>query len=147
MRKGKNSSGSHVICSGPTVRTFEDKLFLEAGFGRVLQNKRKGVSRSAKRAVYTATFIPSNELCSSKNVPRPGMTSPGSSPAILVGIDRFMSECRALTNLIGNGVATIVVSRWEKELDKEVLNANLRKPKSVGPHDLAPCETQSLSSD
>ena len=42
-----------------------------------------------------------------------------------------MSECRALTNLIGNGVATIVVSRWEKELDKEVLNANLRKPKSI----------------
>ena len=56
---------------------------------------------------------------------------PIASLAILVGIDRFMSECRALTNLIGNGVATIVVSRWEKELDKEVLNANLRKPKSV----------------
>ena len=56
---------------------------------------------------------------------------PIASLAILLGIDRFMSECRALTNLIGNGVATIVVSRWEKELDKEVLNANLRKPKSV----------------
>ena len=56
---------------------------------------------------------------------------PIASLAILVGIDRFMRECRALTNLIGNGVATIVVSRWEKELDKEVLNANLRKPKSV----------------
>jgi aerobic C4-dicarboxylate transport protein len=37
--------------------------------------------------------------------------------AILVGIDKFMSECRALTNVIGNGVATIVVSRWEGELD------------------------------
>ncbi len=36
--------------------------------------------------------------------------------AILVGIDKFMSECRALTNVVGNGVATIVVSRWEKEL-------------------------------
>jgi aerobic C4-dicarboxylate transport protein len=56
---------------------------------------------------------------------------PIASLAILVGIDRFMSECRALTNLVGNGVATIVVSRWEKELDKDVLNANLRKPKSV----------------
>ncbi|HEY6839962.1 MAG TPA: hypothetical protein VI114_02010, partial [Chthoniobacterales bacterium] len=59
--------------------------------------------------------------------------------AILVGIDRFMSECRALTNMIGNGVATIVVSRWEKELDKDVLNNNLRKPKSLV--DLAPGET------
>jgi aerobic C4-dicarboxylate transport protein len=38
--------------------------------------------------------------------------------AILVGIDKFMSECRALTNVVGNGVATIVVSRWENELDK-----------------------------
>ena len=33
--------------------------------------------------------------------------------AIIVGIDKFMSECRALTNLIGNGIATIVISRWE----------------------------------
>jgi aerobic C4-dicarboxylate transport protein len=64
---------------------------------------------------------------------------PIESLAILVGIDRFMSECRALTNMIGNGVATIVVSRWEKELDKNVLNDNLRKPKSLV--DLAPEET------
>jgi aerobic C4-dicarboxylate transport protein len=41
---------------------------------------------------------------------------PIESLAILVGIDRFMSECRALTNLIGNGVATLVVSRSEGEL-------------------------------
>lgn len=37
--------------------------------------------------------------------------------ALILGVDRFMSEARALTNLVGNGVATIVVSRWEKELD------------------------------
>jgi aerobic C4-dicarboxylate transport protein len=42
---------------------------------------------------------------------------PIQSLALLVGIDKFMSECRALTNVVGNGVATIVVSRWEKELD------------------------------
>jgi aerobic C4-dicarboxylate transport protein len=36
---------------------------------------------------------------------------------LLLGIDRFMSEARALTNIIGNAVATIVVARWEKELD------------------------------
>jgi aerobic C4-dicarboxylate transport protein len=53
---------------------------------------------------------------------------PIESLALLVGIDRFMSECRALTNLIGNGVATVVVSRWEKELSAETLNANLRRP-------------------
>ncbi|KWT64214.1 C4-dicarboxylate transport protein [Hyphomicrobium sulfonivorans] len=41
--------------------------------------------------------------------------------AIVLGIDKFMSECRALTNFIGNGVATIVVAAWEGELDREAL--------------------------
>ncbi len=45
--------------------------------------------------------------------------------ALILGIDRFMSEARALTNMIGNGVATIVVARWEKELDLAVLKAEL----------------------
>jgi aerobic C4-dicarboxylate transport protein len=39
--------------------------------------------------------------------------------ALILGIDRFMSEARALTNFVGNGVATIVVSKWENELDTE----------------------------
>ena len=51
---------------------------------------------------------------------------PIESLALLVGIDRFMSECRALTNLIGNGVATVAISRWEKEVSVETLNTNLR---------------------
>ncbi len=50
---------------------------------------------------------------------------PIQSLAILLGIDKFMSECRALTNLIGNGVATIVVSRWERELDSKQLHEAL----------------------
>lgn len=41
--------------------------------------------------------------------------------ALILGIDRFMSEARALTNLIGNGVATIIVARWENELDRPQL--------------------------
>ena len=44
-------------------------------------------------------------------------TIPVAGLALILGIDRFMSEARALTNLVGNGVATVVVSRWEKELD------------------------------
>ena len=51
---------------------------------------------------------------------------PIASLALLVGIDRFMSECRAITNLIGNGVATVVISRWEREVSAETVNANLR---------------------
>ena len=46
--------------------------------------------------------------------------------ALILGIDRFMSEARAITNFIGNGVATIVVSRWEGELDREALQRELR---------------------
>ncbi|MDO4640423.1 MAG: dicarboxylate/amino acid:cation symporter [Neisseria sp.] len=45
--------------------------------------------------------------------------------ALILGIDRFMSECRALTNLVGNACATIVVARWENALDKDQLNAAL----------------------
>jgi aerobic C4-dicarboxylate transport protein len=50
--------------------------------------------------------------------------------ALLVGIDRFMSECRALTNLIGNGVATVVVSRWEKEVTPAQLRENMARERS-----------------
>ncbi len=46
-------------------------------------------------------------------------TIPVAGLALILGVDRFMSEARALTNLVGNGVATIVVSKWEKELDEE----------------------------
>ncbi|HEY6720634.1 MAG TPA: dicarboxylate/amino acid:cation symporter [Burkholderiales bacterium] len=57
---------------------------------------------------------------------------PIQSLAILVGIDKFMSECRALTNLVGNGVATIVISRWENELDKDKLHEAMAHPVELG---------------
>jgi len=57
---------------------------------------------------------------------------PIQSLALLVGIDKFMSECRALTNVIGNGVATIVVSRWEHELDPAKLREALTRPRENG---------------
>jgi aerobic C4-dicarboxylate transport protein len=52
-------------------------------------------------------------------------TIPLAGMAIILGIDKFMSECRALTNIIGNGVATIVVSRWENGLDHAKMDATL----------------------
>jgi aerobic C4-dicarboxylate transport protein len=57
---------------------------------------------------------------------------PVQSIAIILGIDKFMSECRALTNLIGNGVATIVISRWEGELDADKLHETMAHPITVG---------------
>jgi len=50
---------------------------------------------------------------------------PVAGMALILGVDRFMSECRALTNFIGNAVATLVVSRWEGQLDREKLAAAL----------------------
>jgi aerobic C4-dicarboxylate transport protein len=47
--------------------------------------------------------------------------------AIVLGIDKFMSECRALTNLTGNGVACIIVAWWEGELDRKKLEAGLNR--------------------
>ncbi len=51
-------------------------------------------------------------------VPLAGMT-------LILGVDRFMSECRALTNLVGNTVATVVVAKWENQLDKTKLDKTL----------------------
>jgi aerobic C4-dicarboxylate transport protein len=50
---------------------------------------------------------------------------PVAGMALILGVDRFMSECRSLTNFIGNAVATIVVTRWENALDKEQFDAAL----------------------
>jgi aerobic C4-dicarboxylate transport protein len=52
-------------------------------------------------------------------------TIPVAGMALLIGIDRFMSMFRAVVNMIGNGVATVVVARWEHELDKATLQKNL----------------------
>jgi aerobic C4-dicarboxylate transport protein len=52
-------------------------------------------------------------------------TIPVAGMALLLGIDRFMSMARALVNMVGNGVATLVVARWEGEIDRKTLERNL----------------------
>ena len=59
--------------------------------------------------------------------------------ALILGIDRFMSECRALTNFIGNALAAIVVAGWEKALDRDALHRALRG--EPAPLAAAPIET------
>ncbi len=51
--------------------------------------------------------------------------------ALILGIDRFMSEARAITNLIGNGVATIVVAKWERALDLKKAKTTLTRPSAT----------------
>jgi aerobic C4-dicarboxylate transport protein len=52
---------------------------------------------------------------------------PVAALAVLVGVDRFMSQCRALVNLIGNCVATLVVANWEKQLDHTAMSLELKR--------------------
>ena len=58
---------------------------------------------------------------------------PVAGMALILGVDRFMSECRALTNFTGNAVAAIVVSRWERGLDAAALKAALNPKKAPPP--------------
>ncbi|MTW12793.1 C4-dicarboxylate transporter DctA [Pseudoduganella eburnea] len=59
-------------------------------------------------------------------------TIPVAGMALILGIDRFMSECRALTNFCGNGVAALVVAKWEGELDNATLQRELANPTPLG---------------
>jgi aerobic C4-dicarboxylate transport protein len=54
-------------------------------------------------------------------------TIPVAGMALILGIDRFLSMCRALVNFVGNAVATLVIARWENELDTSALRQNLRE--------------------
>jgi aerobic C4-dicarboxylate transport protein len=56
-------------------------------------------------------------------------TVPIAGMALILGIDRFMSECRALTNLVGNACATVVVAKWDKALDKDIFDQTMKDSK------------------
>ena len=68
---------------------------------------------------------------------------PVAGMALILGVDRFMSECRSLTNFIGNAVATIVVSRWEGKLDQ----AQLQLAMQGGAISAAPCAHQPVAAE
>jgi aerobic C4-dicarboxylate transport protein len=65
-------------------------------------------------------------LASTGSVPVAGM-------ALILGVDRFMSEARAITNFIGNAVATLVVAKWDGEFDPSKAGEILAKPGSAAP--------------
>ncbi|MEP7274489.1 MAG: cation:dicarboxylase symporter family transporter, partial [Acidobacteriota bacterium] len=80
----------------------------ELGILLILLLTSKGAAAVTGGGFITLTAT----LASTGAIPVAGLT-------LLLGIDRFMSEARAITNLIGNGVATIVIARWENEFDHE----------------------------
>ena len=84
------------------------------------------LSSKGAAAVTGGGFITlSASLQAIGTVPMAGLT-------LLLGVDRFMSEMRALTNLVGNGVATIVVAKWEQELDENRMSRALAGEQEVG---------------
>jgi aerobic C4-dicarboxylate transport protein len=64
--------------------------------------------------------------------------------ALILGIDRFMSEARALTNLVGNGVATLVVAKWTGDLDTDTLQRELngRGERPIEDAEMSPAAAQ-----
>ena len=76
-------------------------------------------SKGAAGVTGSGFIVLAATLSAVGNIPVAGL-------ALILGIDRFMSEARSLTNFIGNGVATVVVARWEGELDQAALSRELR---------------------
>ena len=81
-------------------------------------------SKGAAGVTGSGFIVLAATLSAVGNVPVAGL-------ALILGIDRFMSEARALTNLIGNGVATLVVARWTGDLDQARLNRELDNTSGV----------------
>jgi len=77
------------------------------------------VSSKGAAGVTGSGFVTLAATLSMTSIPVAGM-------ALILGIDRFMSECRSLTNFVGNAVATIVVARWEGAVDPATLRAAFR---------------------
>jgi aerobic C4-dicarboxylate transport protein len=77
------------------------------------------MSKGAAGVTGSGFIVLAATLAAVGNVPVGGL-------ALILGIDRFMSEARALTNIVGNGVASIVIAKWTGDLDQEALNRELK---------------------
>ncbi len=80
-------------------------------------------AQNAAAATAPTATLELQQVTVTANFIRPGGQSAGL--ALILGIDRFMSEARALTNMIGNGVGAIVVAAWEGDLDRNRLRSEL----------------------
>jgi aerobic C4-dicarboxylate transport protein len=99
-----------------TPLTFQQELMILA----ILMLTSKGAATVTGGGFITLAAT----LASTHTLPVAGLT-------LLLAVDRFMSEARAITNLIGNGVATVVISRWENEFDAEQAQRVLNNPEAV----------------
>jgi aerobic C4-dicarboxylate transport protein len=110
-----NLDGTNIYMTLATLFIAE-AMGVELGFGH--QMTILGVAMLTSKGASGITGAGFVTLAATLAVIDPALV-PGM--AIVLGVDKFMSECRALTNIIGNGVATIVISWWEGELDHDKL--------------------------
>jgi len=82
-------------------------------------------SKGAAGVTGSGFIVLAATLAATNTIPVVGM-------ALILGVDRFMSEARAITNFIGNAVATLTLARWEGEFDRTQANAILRRPALTG---------------
>jgi Na+/H+-dicarboxylate symporter len=122
---GETWMGEVVSAKGP-ARPFYRMLYVQVMAAILLGGLIGFLWPAAGVALQPAGFVTlAATLSVVPSVPVAGM-------ALIFGIDKFMSECRALTNIIGNGVATVVVSAWERELDRARMTAVLHGRAGTG---------------
>jgi aerobic C4-dicarboxylate transport protein len=83
-------------------------------------------SKGAATVVGSAFITLAATLSTMKTIPVEGMV-------LILGVDWFMAQARAMTNMVGNGVATVVIARWENEFDAAQANRVLNEPASEPP--------------
>ena len=87
-------------------------------------------SKGAATVVGSAFITLTATLASMKTIPVEGMV-------LILGVDWLMAQARAMTNMVGNGVATIVIAKWENEFDadraRKVLNGEIGEPAEAAP--------------
>ena len=123
-----NLDGTNIYMTLATL-FIAQAMGIELGFGQ--QVTILGVAMLSSKGASGITGAGFITLAATLAVVNPALV-PGM--AIVLGIDKFMSECRALTNITGNGVAAVVVAWWEGELDRTKLNRGLNR--EIDPSDV-----------
>jgi aerobic C4-dicarboxylate transport protein len=122
-----------VIPTGYTFNTDGSSLYMTLAALFVAQATNTPLSFEQQLTIFAVTILTSKGSAGVQGAAFIALvgtltvipTIPVAGMALVLGIDRFMSMFRAFVNMVGNGVATVVVARWEKEIDAPTLRRNL----------------------
>ena len=122
-----------VVPTGYTFNTDGSSLYMTLAALFIAQATNTHLTASQQFTIFTVAILTSKGASGVQGAAFVALVGtltvipaiPVAGMAIILGIDRFLSMFRALVNMIGNGVATVVVARWERELTRETLRKNL----------------------